>query len=72
MTTEESMQDEHLAIAFEANRQLRLENKALRDALEFCRDKFYITRGTRMPIIENVLAKYAQAIPCTTAEQSKP
>lgn len=32
MTTEESMQAEHLAIAFECNRQLRAENEALKAA----------------------------------------
>ena len=34
MGTEDSMRDEHLAIAFEANRQLRAENEALRKDAE--------------------------------------
>ena len=34
MTTEESMRDDHLALAFECNRQLRAENEALRKDAE--------------------------------------
>ena len=70
MTTEESMQDEHLALAFECNRQLRAENKALRKDAE--RYRFIKSLQPSPESYDAAIDAAMQPIPCATAEQSKP
>ena len=82
MTTEESMKDEHLALAFECNRQLRAENEALRKDAEryrYLRSLWKVDHfSTEVQPdgdpnkCDSAIDAAMQPIPCTTAEQSKP
>ena len=54
-----------------SNIELAAQNQVLREALEFCRDKFYTTRGTRVGIIEEALAIPDIATPILAERDAK-